>query len=504
MPVSPRSPDSPSKWGAGAARKRDFRWEVNFGGQGGDQAFDTSDEACSVFGFKHNDGIRFGRPGSLWYNKRALVLGVHMGNLWIQLEGEVAAKDLKHVHNAAELQEMYGPQLLSEGERRELMSPEVAQSASSAAPPDFRPARDQTELAHFEYAGVMGTFEFDGTEAACARFGVSHGETLRAGCGSERGKQAYVIGVNNGNLWVHFFGDRRATACHYCSNEAELQAKYGWQKVVAGPRIPPGRQTAAPAAPAPPHKTAQHSDPGQHLPQVVSQHQEPTPVPRESLFEYPVPFGLTQGFDKSREALAPYEVEHGDVVKCTKGMSAGKEAVVIGVCNSSLWIHEKGDRAAHACKYCTNAVEIAARYGFRKIDHVHLEENTPYYTGAVSEAKARQQEAEAILSRSLVDEPWREGAQPQTYRFLRSYAKWRLPKSAPRGQAFMLYYVHDTATRTTEALENLAVLRKFWALRREQGHKEFVKPFSEASEKEIYRCLQQVPLQALTILSATT
>eukprot|EP01065_Artemidia_motanka_P018529 TRINITY_DN21843_c0_g1_i1.p1 TRINITY_DN21843_c0_g1~~TRINITY_DN21843_c0_g1_i1.p1 ORF type:complete len:492 (+),score=70.90 TRINITY_DN21843_c0_g1_i1:112-1587(+) len=487
------SPTSPRKWGVGAGNKEDFRWQVHFGGDAGDQSFDTSHAACQRFGLRHNDAIRFDKPGTLWYGKRALVLGVQMGCLWVQLEGEVAAKDLKHVKDAEELKQIYGAVKLSEIESRDLLADGSYEASavpeSEPVRPNFVPAADKKHLAHFEYPGVMGMLEVDGSPAACAPFGFHHGETVRASVGFEKGRTAVVVGVHSGSLYVHFYGDKAATSCYYCTDKEQLLTKYGFTSVAPAPAIPDAPPTAPPSV-----ATAALDDLQRMSSTITDKHRS---------FEYPVPFGMTQRFDRTEEATKPFGVRHGQILAITKGMSAGHNAVVVGVCNSTLWIHEEGDRAATACKYCSNAADLESRYGFRSTGETAcLEEGIPYFTAVHSAAK-RSEEADVILQQPLDDEQWTEGAQPQTYRFLRSYARWRLPKTAPRGQAFMLYYVQDTAARTTEALENLSVLRKFWSLRREQGHPQFRKPFADASEGEIYRCLQQVPLRALTILSST-
>ena len=66
----------------------------------------------------------------------------------------------------------------------------------------------------------------------------------------------------------------------------------------------------------------------------------------------------------------------------------------------------------------------------------------------------------------------------------------------------MLYYVKDTAPRTSEALDNLKNVRKYWAKQGRLGVAGFDVPFQNASEKEMLQCLRQIPLSAMKIISA--
>eukprot|EP01060_Flectonema_neradi_P005076 TRINITY_DN1336_c1_g1_i3.p1 TRINITY_DN1336_c1_g1~~TRINITY_DN1336_c1_g1_i3.p1 ORF type:complete len:457 (+),score=73.54 TRINITY_DN1336_c1_g1_i3:413-1783(+) len=452
-PVSPRSP-----WGEKAKQTRRFPWQAAFG----IHEFDTTDMACEVFGHYHNDRIMFTSNGQ-WENKKATVLGVKSGVLWVQLDDEECARDLKECFNEAQLSEKYGIQELDED------AEEWGEVDSPAPAMKFVAAKDEEELRAFEYVAPLGhTFTFNCSQEATEIFGYHHGQRVRATRGANRGRCATVIGTYRGTLWVHLDGDKGASNCHFCYNKEDLDNKYRW-KVLNAPAT-----------------------------------SETTAVPFNKI-EYMGPFGLTYTFERGSEALKPYKLTHGQKLQINRGIYSGKKAVVIGIQAGVLWWHVENDKGATACSHCANHEELVEMYAITEVGEkpITVKPNTSPFRNIVTSAEERRQQTQAIEDVSLDGECWDEAQQPQTYRYLRAYARWRLPVRTPPGQAFMLYYVKDTAPRTAEALDNLRSLRKYWTLQSQLGKPGYDKPFVNATEREMLRALGDIPLSCIKILSPT-
>ncbi|KAJ9460505.1 U-box domain-containing protein 37 [Diplonema papillatum] len=316
--TAPMSPTSP--WGLNAVQKKQFEWPAALG----NFTFDTTDAACEPFGLFHNDRVLFTK--GQWNGQKAIVLGVTNGVLWVQLDEEEYAKDLKGCHNAEDTKTKYGAVLLEE---------EVVEQAFPVSPQhpkmEFVGARDEQELKAFQYSGPMGLYTFNCTREATEPFSFYHGQRIRATRGAYRSRCATVIGVLNGALWIHLDGDKGASPCHFCSNKDDLEAKYGWK--VLNPISP---------------RPAGHLADSPHIP--------------ANKIEYRGPFGMTYLYERSDEALKPYGLRHGQLVKLNRGISSGKKAVVIGVQAGSLWLHVEGDRAATACTFCSSFEDLEERY----------------------------------------------------------------------------------------------------------------------------------------------
>eukprot|EP01061_Rhynchopus_euleeides_P010130 TRINITY_DN19488_c0_g1_i1.p1 TRINITY_DN19488_c0_g1~~TRINITY_DN19488_c0_g1_i1.p1 ORF type:complete len:477 (+),score=200.65 TRINITY_DN19488_c0_g1_i1:22-1431(+) len=451
-PLSPRQP-----WGHRAIQKTHFSWKSAFG----DFAFDTTDEGCEPFGVYHNDRVLISK--GVWCGKKATVLGVSNGVMWVHLDDEEYVKDLKGCFDGAELEKKYGLQLLEEEEAEDEwpLSPEHPKL-------QFIGAKDEEDLKQFEYEGPMGMYTFNCTREVTEEYGFHHGQRVRATKGAYRSRCATVIGVHNGALWIHLDGDRGASPCHFCNTKDDLEKKYGW-KVLNTPISVGGGITA----------------------------------PYDKV-EYMGPFGHTYAFERGEEAMKQYDLRHGQTLQIGRGISQGKKAVVIGVLTGVLWWHIQGDRAATPCSYCNDMASLRERYDVTVLHDALMivEPNTNVWPNYVIDSEQRAMDQEEIEAVSLEDEQWDESQQPQTYRYLRAYARWRLPKNTPPGQAFMLYYVKDTAPRTAEALDNLRTLRKYWAMQQNQGKTGYAKSFQHATEKEMVHCLRQIPLSAMKIIAA--
>eukprot|EP01064_Diplonema_japonicum_P022305 TRINITY_DN3200_c2_g5_i1.p1 TRINITY_DN3200_c2_g5~~TRINITY_DN3200_c2_g5_i1.p1 ORF type:complete len:461 (+),score=99.43 TRINITY_DN3200_c2_g5_i1:55-1437(+) len=444
-----------SPWGRKGVQNKKFSWPAAFG----NFQFDTTDAACEVFGVFHNDRVLISR--GQWEGKKATVLGVLNGVLWVQLDEEEHVKDLKQCFNEEDLKNRYGLQMLEEEDEDDW--PESPTHPKL----HFVGARDEEQLKAFEYQGPMGRYVFRCTRNDTEPFGFHHGQRVRATRGACRSRCATVIGVHTGSLWVHLDGDKGATPCTFCNNQHDLERKYGWKVL--------------------------------NTPLTIKNQSIPF-----NKIEYLGSFGLTYLFDRGEEALKEYGVKHGQKLMIGRGMSAGKHAVVIGVQTGVLWWHIEGDKAATPCTYCSNLQDIQERYAVETTyeQAIVVKPNESVWPDTMTEAEQRRRQHQDIDSTPLNDELWDESQQPQTYRYLRAYARWRLPKNTPPGQAFMLYYVKDTAPRTAEALDNLRTLRKYWAMQRQRGESGYGKPFSQATEKEMLHCLQEIPLSAITILSS--
>eukprot|EP01065_Artemidia_motanka_P010279 TRINITY_DN15425_c0_g1_i1.p1 TRINITY_DN15425_c0_g1~~TRINITY_DN15425_c0_g1_i1.p1 ORF type:complete len:514 (+),score=156.17 TRINITY_DN15425_c0_g1_i1:48-1544(+) len=455
-------PGSPATtWGASATAQQEFRWPAWSGGEVSEWSFRTVDEAVEPFGLLHNDVIRFG--AGPWQGRKARVLGVSVGCVWVQLAGETAVRDLKFCASAEEIRNMYGPVQVDADESFGL--PPTVDAADAPSPPSsFVVGTDLEQLAHYEYPTTQGMYRFEATPSACEPFGHYHGQHLRATVGAEAGKHCVVIGVHSGVLWVHWYQDRCASPCLYCSGSQDIVLKYGFHETRPAPQIEEERPTAG-----------------------------------KQTFTYPAAFGIDREFDRGAAVHERFGVRHGQRLRLMRGMSRGRHAVVIGISAGSLWMHIEGDQAATCCHHCSGYDELKKRFKYVEVDEVEVQPGKPFYHASTSAAQ-RERQVEQI--KSIEIESWNESHQPQTYRFLRAYARWRLPKGMPKGQSFMLYYVEDTAKRTAEALENLGILHRFWTMQQGRGLREYGKSFSEATEKEMFTALTKVPLQALTILSA--
>lgn len=475
-------------WGSSAANRTSFLWPAWVGGDQLELPFCTLDEKCKdIFGFKHNDIVRF--TLGAWAGHRAIVLGEHTGCLWVQFKDERPVRDLKYCFSEKQLQETHGLTLIMPTDRdaQSMFSPTGADramsspfggapgSALAAPPPAFTPAQDEGQLRKFPYAGIHGEYDFACTAEHTAPFGYAHGQVVCATTGADAGKHAVIIGVYNGNLWAHWYGEAAATQLRYCSNKQELDAKYAFREISAAPPLGASKDWQ------------EEEEPGSPISSVRGGWS----------IEYPGPFGQLRTFDKTPDKLKLFGVRHGQKVRITKGMNRGKEAVIIGISSGVLWMHVEGDKAASACAFCQNEADVRDRYRWADLGNVTLEPGEPFYSYEAGSVVREREVAE--IGAVELDDVWDEDHQPQTYRFLRAYARWRLPKSTPKGQSFMLYYVSNTAQRTAEALENLGVVRKFWALQRRREVPEYRKNFADSTEKEMFHALQQVPLQALTI-----
>ena len=253
--------------------------------------------------------------------KKATVLGVSNGVIWIQIDDEEYIKDLKHCFDEAGLMENYGLQLVEEDD-------DEGEWPTSPAHPklSFVGAKDEEHLKAFEYAGPMGSYVFNCTREATDPYGFHHGQRVRATKGAYRSRCATVIGVHVGSLWIHLDGDKGASPCHFCANKAELEKKYGW-KVLNTPITVEG---------------------GIHVP--------------FDKIEYKGPFGLVYTFERGEEAMQQYELRHGQTVLIGRGISAGKRAVVIGVQTGVLWWHVEGDKGATPCSYCHDLDSLKQRF----------------------------------------------------------------------------------------------------------------------------------------------
>eukprot|EP01062_Namystynia_karyoxenos_P056485 TRINITY_DN47449_c0_g1_i1.p1 TRINITY_DN47449_c0_g1~~TRINITY_DN47449_c0_g1_i1.p1 ORF type:complete len:510 (+),score=121.54 TRINITY_DN47449_c0_g1_i1:73-1602(+) len=481
------------QWGPAAAECKEFRWPAWCGGEIAERVFDTCRESVGTFGLQHNDAVRF--MSGPWAGNSARVLGTHLGCLWVQLAGDCAARDIKHCFTASDLVEAgvvkAEPEEHPPGPPPPHELPE-AEEAEVPPAPDFRPALDDAERASFAYSGPQGEYTFQCRQEDCAPFGFFHGQHLRATRGLDRGRHCIVIGVSCGVLWVHWYGDAHASPLLYCHTHAELMEKYCFQETV-----PPAALLSSVRAAALAESCRSGAEPVAAAAALGGW--DPLPTPNEG-FEYPAPFGEMRVFDIGPCVQEKYGVRHGQRLRLQRGLSKGKCAVVIGINSGTLWLHIDGDRSATACHYCSNEAELHERYKYVPVDDVVLQPQVPYY-GASYGTVDREREVARIRAVRLTDD-WDESMQPQTYRFMRAYARWRLPDTVPKGSSFMMFYKCDTALRTAEALENLGTLRRFWQLQRSRGVPSYNKAFSAATEKEMFHALQRVPLQALTILSA--
>ena len=314
----PRSPRSP--WGDKAKQKRRFPWQGAFG----IHEFDTTDMACEVFGYYHNDRVIFSK--GQWTDKKATVLGVKAGVLWVQLDDEECTKDLKQCFNESELIEKYGIQELEED------AEQWGEVDSPAPVMQFVAAKDEEELRAFEYVAPLGhTFTFNCAHDITEVFGYHHGQRVRSTRGANRGRCATIIGTYRGTLWVHLDGDKGASNCHFCHNKEDLDKKYGWKVL---------------NAPAP----LEHSG-----------------LPFNKI-EYMGPFGLTYTFERGSETLKPYGLKHGQKLLINRGISAGKRAVVIGIQAGVLWWHIENDNGATACSHCSTYEDLIERYAISEIN----------------------------------------------------------------------------------------------------------------------------------------
>eukprot|EP01063_Lacrimia_lanifica_P038538 TRINITY_DN8221_c0_g1_i1.p2 TRINITY_DN8221_c0_g1~~TRINITY_DN8221_c0_g1_i1.p2 ORF type:complete len:505 (+),score=198.69 TRINITY_DN8221_c0_g1_i1:85-1599(+) len=444
-------------WGKRGIQDKQFPWLTAFG----EFMFDTSDEAMDRFGVYHNDRVMITKGA--WKDRTGTVLGVKAGLVWISLDDEEYVKDLKNAFTKEDLEVMYGIQLMEENEddMHDPLSPVVRM--------EFVGARDEAELKAFEYQGPMGTYIFSCRREDTEPFGFHHGQRVKSTRGALRSRCATVIGVLNGILWVHMDDDKTATPCSYCTCKEELLTKFGW-RVLRPPRASGGEGFNTPNLPF-------------------------------DKIEYPGPFNQTYVFERGEEALKQFNLQHGKYLCIGRGTDTGKRAVVIGVQAGVMWWHVEGDRAASPAIYCSSYADLEERYKVQMLGTPAriLQHGQSVWEGQVTDAERRRAEADEIDAVDLRHEKWGEDRQPQTYRYLRAYARWRLPKNTPAGQSFMLYYVKDTAVRTAEALENLTTLRKFWQLQQRKGAAEFAKPFAQASEKEIVHALQRMPLGTLAL-----
>ena len=396
-PLSPRQP-----WGHSGIQKTNFAWKSAFG----DFMFDTTDESMEPFNVFHNDRILITK--GVWGGRKATVLGVSNGVVWLQIDDEEFVKDLKGCFTGDDLEAKFGLQVLED-------DPDDAVWPESPRHPKltFVAAIDDAHRKAFEYEGPMGTYTFNCTREATERYGFHHGQRVRATKGAYRSRCATVIGVHNGALWVHIDGDNGASPCHFCNDKADLEAKYGYKVITA---------TATPTGMVRP--------------------------PAYDKVEYPGPFGLKYSFERGEETLKRYSVTHGQTLQIGRGTDNGKKTVVIGVQTGVLWWHIQGDRAATPCQFCENFEDLQERYevitthepvckaagwggGGRtqstpldsesqtalstssSHNHTHaqlmmVEPNLSVWEGEPTDADQRRRERDEIESENIDDMPWDE------------------------------------------------------------------------------------------------
>eukprot|EP01028_Stygiella_incarcerata_P006253 TRINITY_DN2562_c0_g1_i1.p1 TRINITY_DN2562_c0_g1~~TRINITY_DN2562_c0_g1_i1.p1 ORF type:complete len:2836 (-),score=859.97 TRINITY_DN2562_c0_g1_i1:92-8599(-) len=139
---------------------------------GGRIKFDTSDDACKRFGFRHGQRVTTPRGAST-------VIGVHNRQLYFHCDGDPGATFWSDLKKWGDF-EACGFRILDDVARRMIVE---------------------------EYPDVEGKFlQFDVSDAACSLYGFLHGQRVVTPKGL-----ADVVGVRGGTIWFHCDCDRGAT-----------------------------------------------------------------------------------------------------------------------------------------------------------------------------------------------------------------------------------------------------------------------------------------------------
>eukprot|EP00759_Apiculatamorpha_spiralis_P039058 PhF_6_TR37922/c0_g1_i1/m.56668 len=325
---------------------------------------DCSDNHLSQFAMTH--GQRVLQKKGVDKGSVGTVLGVYLGSLWIQFDGDKCATCCKNCFTREDLYEAYG-----------FVEPEEAAVQADK---------------FFVVPGPFGAKYYFDVVAVKEKYGLTSGERLVSRKYGNR--ECTVLGEFLGQPWVQWKDDAKPSPLGKYTKD-DVQSEYVFEPFVAVSSSPvkvttesvsppravegevPSKVSVAPitlAAPPPapvevPKSPNTDAGPAFPLspPAVVMTLVHVDKVNNQAV--YRTTAGREYVFNISSESCQPFGYYYGEKLLHTKGGRRGQQSTVVGVHLGTLWIHTDGEKGASSCLYCFSKEELDERYGFERVQN---------------------------------------------------------------------------------------------------------------------------------------
>ena len=197
---------------------------------------DISRKALQPFGVAHGQQLS-ATEGAL-KGKTLTIVGVHLGSLWVLVEGDRRVSCLRNCPDGATLREKCGfgsgvksaksPETPAEPTTPSKPRPATVSSPRAASKEAASPTHKRKE---FTMWTSFGRQVFDIALPATAPFGFAHGQTIKASRGADKGSVFHVVGVAQGCLWVVQENKPRAVPLRHCTTKEDIQSRFGFAVV---------------------------------------------------------------------------------------------------------------------------------------------------------------------------------------------------------------------------------------------------------------------------------